>query len=235
MTIQNILLTRQRHEADKAGLHYDIRLVMGNKAWSFATKKEMPEVGQSIILHEQPIHTADYALSKRVEIPKGQYGAGVTTLDWVRKAKLKQSDDHHVIETSTGERYLLKHVPGYGEKMWLFRNLGMEKKAVILEMYQHEDTGCTTWLQPGQKNPGPRWFKTNVKIHKGKKNKYLSKIASDLEIAEKSKQEEDKAIKDYKERISKADSADLKDALNHARKEEKDHSKQLGMVLQKLR
>ena len=43
-------------------------------------------------------------------------------------------------------------------------------------------------------------------------NKYLEKIAEDQQMAEKSKQEEDKAIVEYSERIGKAKDPDLKDA-----------------------
>lgn len=123
MNDSEILFTRQRHEADVAGLHYDYRIVIGDKAYSWATRKELPEKGKSIILHEQPVHTADYALSEKVVIPKGQYGAGVTTLDWVKKGRIKKGDDHYVISTTTGEKFLLKHIPSYGEKQWLFKQL----------------------------------------------------------------------------------------------------------------
>ena len=66
-------------------------------------------------------------------------------------------------------------------------------------------------------------------------NKYLEKIAADLEMAEKSKQEEDKAIVDYSDRIGKAEDPDLKGALTHARGEEKDHSSRFSKVIKKLR
>jgi len=123
--MKEILFTRQRHEADRAGLHYDVRLVHGDKAYSWATKKELPESGKSIILWEQPVHDATYALSKRVEIPKGQYGSGTTTLDFVRKATVEhKNDEHFTMTTKDGERYLFKKLPSYGEKAWLFRNLG---------------------------------------------------------------------------------------------------------------
>lgn len=65
-------------------------------------------------------------------------------------------------------------------------------------------------------------------------NKYLYKIASDLEMAEKSKSEEDRAITDYSDRISKAKDPDLKDALGHAKEEEKDHSNRFEKVIKKL-
>lgn len=120
------LWTRQRHEAERMGLHWDYRLVHGDKAYSWATKKELPEPGKMIVLFEQPVHTSHYALSQRVVIPTGQYGAGVTTLDWIRKAKVdpESTDDKLVIHTENGETFLIKKAPGkYGDKAWLFRNL----------------------------------------------------------------------------------------------------------------
>jgi hypothetical protein len=135
METSEILFTRQRHEAKRAGLHYDIRLVHGDVAYSWATKKDMPKPGEAIILHQQPIHDSHYALSEKVEIPEGQYGAGVTYLDFVRKANLRQSEDgsYFTLHTKDGEEYLLKHVPNYGEKQWLFKNItGHKKQASVV-------------------------------------------------------------------------------------------------------
>lgn len=109
------------------GLHWDYRLVAGEKAYSWATKKEMPEPGKSILLFEQPVHDRKYALSKKVVIPKGSYGAGTTFLDWVRKAKIGEhsTEDQLTIHTKDGQKFLLKRMPDgkYGDKAWLFRNL----------------------------------------------------------------------------------------------------------------
>lgn len=128
---QEILFTRQRHEAERAGLHYDYRIVVGDKAFSWATKKQLPSPGTSILLHEQPIHTADYALSERVEIPKGQYGAGVTTLDWVGKGRIdnpEEDKEKFVVNLNDGQRFLIKKLPQkYGPKAWLFKNLSKEQ------------------------------------------------------------------------------------------------------------
>lgn len=121
----------QKHDALRAGTHHDIRLVVGNKAYSWATKKDIPEPGKSIVLHEQPVHTAEYALTEHLEIPKGNYGAGVTNLLFVRKARLEKGEgkDHFILHSGK-EKFLLKHVPEYGPKQWLFRNLtGLEKSA----------------------------------------------------------------------------------------------------------
>jgi hypothetical protein len=123
-----ILFTRQRHEAQRMGLHWDYRLVVGNLAYSWATKKPMPEPGKSIVFFEQPVHDREYALSPKVIIPTGSYGAGVTYLDFVRKAKIgdNSTQKQMTIVTHDGEKYLLKHIPDtqWGEKAWLFRNLG---------------------------------------------------------------------------------------------------------------
>jgi hypothetical protein len=129
---QEILFTRQRHEADRIGLHFDYRLVAGDKAYSWATKKEMPEPGRSVILFEQPVHDREYALSPKVVIPAGSYGAGVTTLDWVRKAKIgdHSTADQMTIHTKDGEKFLLKRLVGseWGDKAWLFRRIPGENK-----------------------------------------------------------------------------------------------------------
>lgn len=133
---QDILFTRQKHEADRAGTHWDYRIVIGDKAYSWASKKDIPEKGKSIILHEQPVHTASYALSDKIEIPKGQYGAGTTTLDWVVKGKVESRNGHHVINTSKGDRFFLKKMDQYGPKQWLFVRLpDLEKKAEMANKY----------------------------------------------------------------------------------------------------
>lgn len=113
------------------GLHFDYRLVLGDKAYSWATKKEMPEVGKSIVLFEQPVHDRGYALSQEVHIPTGQYGAGVTKLEFARKAKIGEHATQTQFTIEAGkDRFLLKHIPGsqWGEKAWLFRNLGPKSK-----------------------------------------------------------------------------------------------------------
>lgn len=129
---EEILFTRQIHEADRAGRHYDIRFVVGDKAYSFATKKDIPSEGKAILLYEQPVHTASYALSQKVEIPKGQYGAGTTTLDFVHKAKVgENSTPEQLTLYSPRGKFLLKKLDEekYGKKAWLFKNLDMTKQA----------------------------------------------------------------------------------------------------------
>lgn len=124
---KDILFTRQRHDAKRAGLHWDYRLVLGDKAYSWATKKELPEPGKAIILFEQPVHDTSYALRKRIYIPPGFYGSGLTTLDWVHKAKVDPETEEGklVVNLKDGRKFLLKQLEPnkYGDKSWLFKNL----------------------------------------------------------------------------------------------------------------
>jgi hypothetical protein len=110
-----------------AGLHYDYRIVVGDKAYSWATKLELPPLGGTQLLFEQPVHTASYALSKKVIIPKGQYGAGVTTLDWVKRGKIRnpeEKEDQFSIVLRNKNRLFFKKLPEkYGANAWLFRHL----------------------------------------------------------------------------------------------------------------
>lgn len=173
---QEILFTRQIHEAKRAGRHYDIRFVVGDRAYSFATKKDIPEEGQSILLYEQPVHDASYALSQRVEIPEGQYGAGVTTLDFVKKARIgENSTPTQMTIHSEGKRFLLKKVDNdkYGEKAWLFKNLPankyLEKIATRINQYEHKTTKQKKWVAEGKIVP-KGYILTDVSFYK-RKNK----------------------------------------------------------------
>ena len=168
---QDVLFTQQKHQADRAGLHYDYRIVIGDKAYSWASRHDVPEVGKAIVLHEQPTHDKAYALSKKVIIPKGQYGAGITELQYVKKGKVKSNGDHHVI-TTPDDRFFLKKMESYGPKQWLFVRLPkdpktIEKKAILLQQYQHDETGRTTWKESGWNQSG--WSKTEAKVYIKKK------------------------------------------------------------------
>ena len=50
-------------------------------------------------------------------------------------------------------------------------NKYLEKIATTIVMYQHEDTGRTTWKKVGEPSPGPRWYKTKVTKHISRKLK----------------------------------------------------------------
>lgn len=127
-----ILFTRQIHDAKKAGKHFDIRLVHGEKAYSWATRKDLPVQGEAIMIYEQPVHTTHYALQQHIHIPDGQYGAGTTILDFVKKARVgpDSTQDKFVLHVPDGTRFLFKRMSEkYGRgNPWLLKNLGPEKE-----------------------------------------------------------------------------------------------------------
>lgn len=120
-TPTQILFVRQKHDAKRAGLHYDFRVVIGDKAFSWATRKDFPEVGKPTILWEQPVHTAHYATTPDITIPEGQYGAGTQIIDYAQKGNAIVQNDAYHLELNNGDRFLIKKAPdSYGEKAWLF-------------------------------------------------------------------------------------------------------------------
>lgn len=190
---EQILFTMQEHDADRAGLHYDIRLVHGDKAYSWATRKQLPEVGKAITLWEQPVHTASYALSPEVEIPKGNYGAGKTILKFVRKARIESHNDGTMVMiVGDSERYLIKKLDKakYG-KGWLFKNLGpkvedepnkyLEKIARIRRL-PHGEKGKLREIVEGELSGRAVDAVTPKKKHK--KHKHLEKTAIALTLYE---------------------------------------------------
>lgn len=116
-----ILFVRQRHDAKRAGLHNDYRVVIGDKAFSWASKKDFPEVGKPTILWEQPVHHASYLNNPDIVIPDGQYGAGTQVIDYAQKGSAVVHNDAYHLDLNNGDRFLIKKAPEtYGEKAWLF-------------------------------------------------------------------------------------------------------------------
>jgi hypothetical protein len=130
-----VLFVRQKHDAKRAGLHYDYRIVIDDKAFSWASKKEFPEVGKPTILWEQPVHTAHYATTPSIVIPDGQYGAGTQVIDYAQKGSSQTINNDYHLELNNGDRFLIKKAPEhYGEKAWLFlRKKALDDKNPYLE------------------------------------------------------------------------------------------------------
>ena len=125
---QRVILTKQFHQAKRAGDHYDWRIVIGDKAYSWATKKGEPPLGGKLVLWEQPVHTRDYALSKKVIIPEGHYGAGETNLVYAASGKAKIDGDSYHLSLNNGDKYFIKKIPKYGDKAWLLvKNAEIDK------------------------------------------------------------------------------------------------------------
>jgi hypothetical protein len=116
-------------------------------------------------------------------------------LDFARKGFVDRNrgGDHWVVHAGR-DHFLLKPLPEkYGEKAWLFARVGahtkkkkilkedLVKKAILLELYQQDETGRKAWKEKGWSSEG--WTSTGKIAHKGKKkmeNKYLEKIAAIL-------------------------------------------------------
>lgn len=98
---QTWTLAIQDHEAERAGRHFDLRLI--DPATGFAhswalPKAKLPEPGKSVLAVQQPTHTKDYAINFEGDIISG-YGKG--------RVKLKQVTDtevFHASPTETGTR-----------------------------------------------------------------------------------------------------------------------------------
>lgn len=133
--MEKVILVKQRHEALKAGKHWDWRVVVGGKAFSWATKKEANKSGDKLVLWEQPVHDAKYALSEHITIPKGQYGAGETFLDYAQKGTAKITKDEYHLDLNNGDKYFIKRMPSFGDKAWLLVNVSksMNKEAKVKE------------------------------------------------------------------------------------------------------
>ena len=121
-----ILFVRQKHDAKRAGLHYDFRVVIDDKAFSWASRKDFPEVGKPTILWEQPVHTASYATTPNILIPEGQY---------IQKGSSTYMNNAYHLDLNNGDRFLIKKAPEhYGEKAWLFlRKKTLDEKNKYLE------------------------------------------------------------------------------------------------------
>ena len=66
----------QKHAADRAGLHYDLRLERGGTLVSWAVRKGLPMIaGEKHFAAKTEDHPLEY-LDFEAEIPKGEYGGG---------------------------------------------------------------------------------------------------------------------------------------------------------------
>ncbi len=95
-------LTRQQR-----GEYFNVELVGDDSTRSFSTKKEFPGVGHSIVLQE---------------------GAAPKTGSSGKTSSISVETNSNGSVLNTGStRFLLKKVTKFGDKAWLFRNLGKEK------------------------------------------------------------------------------------------------------------
>jgi len=112
----------QRHDAVKAGLHYDLRLGSGTSGVAHSwVIKSIPRPGQKVLAIEQPDHTLEYMrYSGRL---KSGYGMGqVQVVESANAEMLESSSDKLVFNIYKGadtHRFALIRTGG---KNWLFYN-----------------------------------------------------------------------------------------------------------------
>lgn len=138
----DVILSVQKHEALRAGIHHDIRLVIGNRAFSWATKK-WPDLlaGKKIIGWQTPVHSKEYALSKKIVTPKGSYGAGVTTIDYIHPGKAEVGYNYYRIELENGDKFTIKETQQFGKGAWLIQNLTNSKNWKPLDHEEEHHPG----------------------------------------------------------------------------------------------
>jgi adenylate kinase family enzyme/GNAT superfamily N-acetyltransferase len=112
-------LAIQKHDANKAGTHFDLRLIppKGNKAHSWAIPKaKLPKRGVMQLAIQQPTHTKEYATTFSGKIPKGTYGAGKVTMHTNEPVTVLSAGDNRVkFRRASGEQFTLFRTK---EKQW---------------------------------------------------------------------------------------------------------------------
>ncbi len=83
----------QLHKADVAGQHFDFRISDGSVAYSWATRKGLPSLGQKVLWTRQPDHTPEYMSFSGV-IEDG-YGKG--------QVRVAESGKIHVMKADPGK------------------------------------------------------------------------------------------------------------------------------------
>ncbi len=96
-----------KHNADKAGLHYDLRYKMSNSNnWnSFAVRKGVPtEIGKKVLAVKTTIHTESEALFTG-KIKKGEYGAGTLSKEDGGSCEIIKDTKKHIALDLKGSKY----------------------------------------------------------------------------------------------------------------------------------
>lgn len=117
-------LAVHRHDAEKRGLHFDLRLgdPETGRAHSWALHPELPAPGKSTWAIQQPTHTVKY-MDWEGKIPSGSYGAGEVSLHTRDRTEVMNSRPGHVTfnvyKPAGPEEYSLHRVTG---KHWILSN-----------------------------------------------------------------------------------------------------------------
>ncbi len=122
------------HEAKRKGRHFDVRIGIGDKGFSWAANS-LPKPGDSTYVVEQPVHSLEY-FDFKGEIPEG-YGAGKVDIHDRGKVEVVKSSPGHIsFNTYRGygpEEYTLHRI---GDKMWKLYNRTPSKDKLDLPLYR---------------------------------------------------------------------------------------------------
>ena len=127
---QNWTYSLQEHDAERAGKHYDLRLIdpETGKAHSWALPAaHLPEPGKSVLAIQQPTHTEDYAKNfgrARTQKIKSGYGKG--------NVRIRALEETEVYHSTSGDK------PGTRVRFNLYRSTGPEEFALIKTKDGHE-------------------------------------------------------------------------------------------------
>jgi hypothetical protein len=115
----------QKHDAERAGTHYDVRFGTPESGlYSWATKKDLPKPKERIALFRQPLHSHDYK-DFEGEIPAG-YGKGKVSKFEEGKILIQKitKDAIHFVKAHKKfpERFALVAPKEKGDNRWLLVN-----------------------------------------------------------------------------------------------------------------
>ncbi len=123
---QIVPLFVQKHDADVAGQHHDLRLGDNqNKLLSWAVPKGIPSPGEKRLSVSQPLHSKNYG-SWEGEIKSG-YGKGKVTSELQGKALVTDVDNDHVSFVTAHEKYPQRFRLQKTKKDWLLINTTPDK------------------------------------------------------------------------------------------------------------
>lgn len=115
----------QKHEAKRAGTHYDLRLgdPKSGYGYSWALRYFPENPGEKNLAIEQPVHSLDY-FNFEGSIPEGYYGAGKVSIVYRGKVDVISMDNDHIkfvfYDGPTTKEFLLLRQDG---KRWLCINI----------------------------------------------------------------------------------------------------------------
>ncbi len=167
-------LSVQKHEAKKAGKHFDLRLVDPTTGYAHSwavPKTRFPEQGgRPVLAIQTPTHTADYALrfgaKETQHIPRG-YGAGKVRIVEKNPVKIISAKPNSVkFKKETGETF---HLFRTKDTTWLLRNTTPTTKEGA-DMSDAYETGYKLTMEKIARRMGMEGQPTTSEIHRPMEN-----------------------------------------------------------------